>query len=65
MSGRKGTLAPEDYIVAAIRHVDEHGPIGQTPREKVIAMVFAMREAFRHGPNAILALGESLAARNR
>ena len=103
MSARKGTLAPEDYIVAAMRHVDEHGlaalsmralgaqlgvdatalyrhfpnkeslveamvdrmlsealeahdPAGKTPREKVVDLVFAMREAFARHPDIGLAL---------
>lgn len=103
MSARKGTLAPEDYIVAAMRHVDEHGlaalsmralgaqlsvdatalyrhfpnkeslveamvdrmlsealeahdPTGKSPREKVVDLVFAMREAFARHPDIGLAL---------
>jgi len=103
VSTRKGNLAPEDYIVAAMRHVDEHGlaalsmralgaqlgvdatalyrhfpnkdslvealvdrmlsealethdPSGKTPREKIVDVVFAMREAFARHPDIGLAL---------
>ena len=103
MSARKGTLGPEDYIVAAMRHVDRHGlaalsmralgaelgvdatalyrhfpnkeslveamvdrmlreafeahdPTGKSPREKIVDVVFGMREAFARHPDVGLAL---------
>ncbi|MFM7093694.1 MAG: TetR/AcrR family transcriptional regulator, partial [Actinomycetota bacterium] len=103
MTGRKGTLGPEDFIVAAMKHVDDHGlaslsmrvlgaelgvdatalyrhfpnkdslveamvdrmlsealeahnPAGKSPREKVLDVVFAMRDAFARHPDIGLAL---------
>lgn len=103
MSARKGTLGTEDYIIAAMRHVDQHGlaalsmralgaqlgvdatalyrhfpnkeslveamvdrmlgealeahdPAGKTPREKIIDLVFAMRDVFSRHPDIGLAL---------
>lgn len=103
MTGRKGTLGPEDFIVAAMKHVDTHGlaslsmrvlgaelgvdatalyrhfpnkdslveamvdrmlsealeahnPAGKSPREKVLDVVFAMRDAFARHPDIGLAL---------
>lgn len=103
MTSRKGTLGPEDFIVAAMKHVDDHGlaslsmrvlgaelgvdatalyrhfpnkdslveamvdrmlsealeahnPVGKSPREKVLDVVFAMRDAFARHPDIGLAL---------
>lgn len=103
MTGRKGTLGPEDFIVAAMKHVDAHGlaslsmrvlgaelgvdatalyrhfpnkdslveamvdrmlsealeahnPTGKSPREKVLDVVFVMRDAFARHPDIGLAL---------
>ena len=103
MTGRKGTLGPEDFIVAATKHVDSHGlaalsmralgaelgvdatalyrhfpnkdslveamvdrmlsealeahdPTGKSPREKVLDLIFVMRDAFSRHPDIGLAL---------
>ncbi len=103
MTGRKGTLGPEDFIVAAMKHVDSHGlaalsmralgaelgvdatalyrhfpnkdslveamvdrmlsealeahdPTGKSPREKVLDLIFVMRDAFSRHPDIGLAL---------
>lgn len=103
MTGRKGSLGPEDFIVAAMKHVDAHGlaslsmrvlgaelgvdatalyrhfpnkdslveamvdrmlsealeahdPSGKSPRDKVVDVVFAMRDAFARHPDIGLAL---------
>ena len=103
MTGRKGALGPEDFIVAAMKHVDTHGlaslsmrvlgaelgvdatalyrhfpnkdslvealvdrmmsealeahnPSGKSPREKILDVVFAMRDTFARHPDIGLAL---------
>lgn len=51
MSTRKGTLGPEDYIVAAMRHVDQHGLAALSMRALGTQLGVDPTALYRHFPN--------------
>lgn len=51
MTTRKGTLGPEDYIVAAMRHVDEHGLAALSMRALGAQLGVDATALYRHFPN--------------
>ena len=51
MNTRKGTLGPEDYIVAAMRHVDEHGLAALSMRALGAQLGVDATALYRHFPN--------------
>ena len=51
MTGRKGTLGTEDFIVAAMKHVDEHGLAALSMRALGAQLGVDATALYRHFPN--------------
>ena len=51
MTGRKGTLGPEDFIVAAMKHVDAHGLASLSMRVLGAELGVDATALYRHFPN--------------
>lgn len=51
MTGRKGTLGPEDFIVAAMKHVDAHGLAALSMRALGAELGVDATALYRHFPN--------------
>jgi AcrR family transcriptional regulator len=51
VAGRKGTLGPEDFIVAAMKHVDAHGLAALSMRALGAELSVDATALYRHFPN--------------